>query len=328
MERYIAIDNVCAWPNLTMLRDGTIIATIFDQPCHGLWEGDVACGASSDGGRLWERRGAPAPHEPGTNRMNVAAGLAAKGDLLVIASGWSDRPGPGVPRWHQGAHILTPWVCRSADGGRTWERAATVAYPDPDGAYVPFGDIVGGDGVLAASFYSARRGGSSSAYLFRSHDDGRTWGDVSLIAPDDYNETAILRLTEGRWLAACRTSRDGHLELWTSDDEGRNWRGEGALTLPGQHPAHLAELADGRILLVYGIRNRGLYGVGARLSADRGRTWGAPSVLADFGDATDGGYPASVQLADGTVVTAHYANRVPMHHRYHMGITRWQPDTP
>ncbi len=39
----VAIDNVCAWPNLTVFRDGTIIATIFNQPCHGLWEGDVEC---------------------------------------------------------------------------------------------------------------------------------------------------------------------------------------------------------------------------------------------------------------------------------------------
>jgi len=73
MERYIAIDNVCAWPNLTKMPDGTLIATIFNQPCHGLWEGDIACWASEDGGHTWQRRGRPAPHEPGTNRMNAAA---------------------------------------------------------------------------------------------------------------------------------------------------------------------------------------------------------------------------------------------------------------
>ena len=28
VERYVAIGNVCAWPNLTQLRDGTIVATI------------------------------------------------------------------------------------------------------------------------------------------------------------------------------------------------------------------------------------------------------------------------------------------------------------
>ena len=83
-------------------------------------------------------------------------------------------------------------------------------------------------------------------------------------------------------------------------------------------------LADGRILFVYGIRNQGLYGIGARVSADDGQTWDAPRVLAQWEDATDGGYPASVQAPDGTIVTAYYANRIPYHQRYHMGIVRWQ----
>ncbi len=38
LERYIAIDNKCAWPNLTLLSDGSIVATIFGEPCHQLWE--------------------------------------------------------------------------------------------------------------------------------------------------------------------------------------------------------------------------------------------------------------------------------------------------
>jgi hypothetical protein len=38
VKRYVAIDNVCAWPNLTLLKDGTIIATIFNQPSHGRLE--------------------------------------------------------------------------------------------------------------------------------------------------------------------------------------------------------------------------------------------------------------------------------------------------
>ncbi len=35
----IAIDNVCAWPNLTKMPDGSIVAAIFNQPTHGGWEG-------------------------------------------------------------------------------------------------------------------------------------------------------------------------------------------------------------------------------------------------------------------------------------------------
>jgi hypothetical protein len=39
---------------------------------------------------------------------------------------------------------------------------------------------------------------------------------------------------------------------------------------------------------------------------------------------TDGGYPSSVQLKDGTIVTAYYCQRIPMHQRYHMGVVRWR----
>ena len=60
-ETHVAIQGVCAWPNLQKLPDGTIIATIFNQPCHGLWSGDVECWASTDEGRTWQLRGVPAP---------------------------------------------------------------------------------------------------------------------------------------------------------------------------------------------------------------------------------------------------------------------------
>ena len=49
----------------------------------------------------------------------------------------------------------------------------------------------------------------------------------------------------------------------------------------------------------------------------------APMVLVDFDDAWDGGYPASVQFEDGTIVTAYYASGASFHNRYHMGVIRW-----
>jgi hypothetical protein len=39
--------------------------------------------------------------------------------------------------------------------------------------------------------------------------------------------------------------------------------------------------------------------------------------------ARDGGYPATVQLADGTLVTAYYCKGTPAHTRYHVGVVRW-----
>ena len=95
MEHYIAVDNVTAWPNLTLMPNGDIIASIFNQPTHGGWEGDVECWASEDGGKLWSLRGTPAVHEPTTNRMNVAAGLGYDNTSIRCANKAED------PVWTQ-----------------------------------------------------------------------------------------------------------------------------------------------------------------------------------------------------------------------------------
>ena len=82
-----AIQKVCAWPNLKLLKDGTLVAFIFNEPCHAQWEGDLDCWASEDSGRTWRFRGRPAEHEPMTGRTNCAAGRAA--DLRPSVSGRS-----------------------------------------------------------------------------------------------------------------------------------------------------------------------------------------------------------------------------------------------
>ena len=313
-ERYVAIDNVCAWPNLTLMPDGSVVATIFNRPYHGLDVGDVECWSSRDG-RLWEKRGSPAVHEGQSNRMNVAAGLAHDGSLVVLASGWGGRDFR--------EKILPTLVARSSDGGRSWSRSSAVQLPEEVDFLIPFGDIVQGEGeLLAASFYHEIPG-TANAYLLFSRDDGRSWGEAVKLAPHDYNETALLRLRRDRWLAASRSHGDGHLALFVSQDEGKHWARSGLLTLPGHHPAHLLEMADGRILLTYGIREKGHHGIGYRTSGDQGRTWSRPTRIINLDETNDGGYPSTVQLSDGTLMTAYYSNRIPQHQRYHMGAVRW-----
>jgi hypothetical protein len=319
MERYIAVDNVCAWPNLTAMPDRRIVATIFNQPCHGQWEGDVECWETDGEGRFWKRCGVPAPHEPATIRMNVAAGLARNGDLIVISSGWGGAEFRGC--------ILDSWVCRSSDGGRSWGRAPGFPPTPGDQYIVPFGKIIHlADGGLGVSGYGGKAlggGRAYSAYFLRSRDDGRVWGEHAAIA-EGQNETDLLPLEGDSILAASRTSASGCVNLFRSEDGGRSWRFEAQATGPSEHPAHLLRLADGRILLAYGIRHRGCYGVGARLSEDGGKTWYTPMHLVDTEVAWDVGYPSSAQLKDGSILTAYYASGVTAHTRYHMGVVRWR----
>ncbi len=329
ISRFVAIDNVCAWPMLVTLRDGTFVAVIFNRPSHGQMEGDVECWASKDGA-LWEKRGHPAPNDPQTVRMNISAGLARNGDLVVLCSGWTDEKQPERPK--QGVFrdaVIPIWVCRSSDDGRTWTQRKQ--FPDNERGwmpFIPFGPIlVGEDGALHTACYAGEftdpsvstRTKSWRAWHFRSVDDGRTWRPTSVIGMR-HNETAIFHLGGRNWLAAARIEA---MEIFRSTDDGASWGDMRRVTEPNEINGHLARLKDGRLLLSYGNRVKGQFGVLAKFSSDEGLTWSASVRLVDSLE-QDCGYPSSVQRADGKIVTAYYAKRVLNHERYHMGVALWE----
>lgn len=333
ITRHVAIDNVCAWPILVVLPDGTSTAVIHNRPSHGLMAGDVEVWASRDGA-FWEKRGHPAPNEPHTIRMNVGAGLAGNGDLLVLCSGWTDVKQPERPK--QAAFrdaVLPAWVCRSADGGRTW----TQHQEFPAGApgwmpYIPFGPVLAGvDGALHTSCYAGEfvdpakstRTKGWRAWHLRSDDDGRTWRMTSVIGPR-HNETALFHLGGRNWLAAARAEA---MEIFRSSDDGATWGEPVLATERSEINGTLLRLRDGRILLSYGNRIAGQFGVLAKFSADEGRTWSTPVRLVNALE-QDCGYPSSVQRPDGKIVTAYYAKRVENHERYHMGVAVWEAPAP
>ncbi len=340
LERYVAIDNKCAWPNLTHMPDGSIIATVFGEPCHQEWEGAAECWRSQDGGRSWSFLSVPVPNEKGSNRGNAAVGLAHGGAIVVVCSGRGNVSPKGVWRSNpddlEGRYVLPPIISRSEDGGTTWVRESQVFAPQTSNVK-PFGDIVRlQEGRLALSCYSATdeyavNESGDSAWIYFSDDEGRTWGDARLIG-DGCNETALLVLGEGKMLAASRTNITAGTTIFASSDGGQSWTCRGSVT-PNRHmPAHLLQLQDESILLTYGVRLRGMLGVYASISRDDGITWDAPRVLFNT-DAyqsdtssrgTDGGYPASVQSADGAILTAYYCQHIPMHQRYHMGVVLWR----
>ena len=334
IQRVVAVQRVCAWPNLTLMRDGTVVAVFHNRPSHGQQEGDVDCWASRDG-LSWEKRSTVTRHEPNTIRMNHAAGLAKNGDLVVLCSGWTNVKQPERPK--QGAFrdaILRAWVLRSADGGRTWEKRDDFPVAESGWTeYIPFGDIwVGDDGCLHTSCYqgefkdpskSTRTKGWRS-WHFRSDDDGRTWKVGSVIGPR-HNEIDIFPLGGKTWLAAARIDR---MELIRSDDNGVTWQDPQPVTQKNEINGHLIRLKDGRLLLSYGVRVNGRRGVCAKFSGDDGRTWGDPLRLAHTLDGGDCGYPSSVQLPGGAIVTAWYSNKTPDHVGYHMGVTVWDAPKP
>ena len=147
------------------------------------------------------------------------------------------------------------------------------------------------------------------SFLLRSRDDGRTWGQASLISRENHGETSLLHLPSGELLAAMRgASPKGH-DVWLtrSKDLGRTWSSPIRATGHGQHPADLTALSDRHLLLVFGHR-RSPFGVRAMVSRDQGRTWDRDRSLTLASESLDSdcGYPSVVRLDGGEVLVAYY----------------------
>ena len=91
------------------------------------------------------------------------------------------------------------------------------------------------------------------------------WGDASLIGKPGpragwFGSTVAVRLRSGRWLACI--DKWSHVALFVSEDEGRSWKEAGPLTAGGRRhrPGHLIEMADGRVLFTFGVREREHFG--------------------------------------------------------------------
>jgi photosystem II stability/assembly factor-like uncharacterized protein len=333
----VGVDNKGLWPNLTKLPDGEIAAAVYNHPSHGYGSNsDVELWISNDAGHSWRYRShiTDHPEEPNGIRMNHAVGLNAKGELIAIVSGYQE--GQKLP-------YLPLQRCLSSDHGRSWRRD----HLDLD--MVPHGDVFQlSNGRLGCSMYMTTRTTPRRrrAAIVFSDDDGKTWGNQRPMADADIGETHVIRQKNGNLLAVGRTScvdrMDGALPhgtgeiLLKSTDEGETWSEPKLLSPQGQENAHLLELSDGQLLCSFTSRIPGLFGVVLRMSSDGGVTWSLPVVLisspARDWRKTDCGYPSSIQLEDGTIVTAYYfgpkkpewaAHALPWHQRYHMGVARW-----
>jgi hypothetical protein len=347
-ERYVAIDGSCGWPLLILLPNGSIACYIWPDSSHGYSEGAVECWLSHDQGLTWRRGGVPVPNEPTTNRMNHAGGVAADGSLVALVSGWENRKPKGWmppaddksrPLKHfAGSRTRKPVPAISRDNGLTWTQYPEITDPeDTDrrpAAYGRVGQLPNGE--LGVMLYSA------VVDFYTSADGGATWKKRGRVSNTGRGETTWIRLANGDLFAASRTTeaKDNYMLLQglRSKDNGATWTFEHDLTLTRQHPADLTALPDGRILLTYGIRNEGNWSIAYRVADAEAKNWSAPVELVDLEGSTDqrfdpqpvrdGGYPSTVVLADGTLVTAYYTRGIMSHNRYHVGVVRWKMPPP
>lgn len=201
---------------------------------------------------------------------------------------------------------LGQWVLRSTDGGRNWSpRIPTIVNS-------PHGPIQLSDGRLLYPgkelWTEGKRIGVSE-----SRDDGRTWTWLAGIEARpgdrvaDYHELHGVETADGRILVQIRNHNPAqHYETLQceSSDGGRTWSLPRSIGVWGM-PSHLLRLRNDRLVMTYGYR-RAPFGNQVRISDDHGRTWSQPATLSADGLGGDLGYPSTVELADGTFLSAWY----------------------
>ena len=94
-----------------------------------------------------------------------------------------------------------------------------------------------------------------------------------------------------------------------SDDKGKTWSVPKCIGVDGL-PPHLLVHSSGAIICSYACRTEGNHSERAVVSYDNGETWTEDYCLYDFAEHNvlqkDMGYPASVELSDGSILTVYY----------------------
>ena len=318
LERFLICSTQGYFPVLARTGRQSLAVIFRTGGTHVSASATLAVSTSKDGGKCWSDPVEITPRWE--DSRNPAFGVNAKGDL--IAAYWKACMDcyvnePNGLQWKglkAKGKVPTMFVRRSADNGRTWSKewaykSELLTLPSPYGRI-----IAAPDGTLLMSVYGTprkkRKGVRDICILLRSRDGGKTWGDESLVAVA-HNETSYTFLPGGRLLAAAR-SESGGVATMFSDDVGRTWSKPVPVTRKGEpngeHPADLTVLASGAVQLTFGRRIRPM-GCGVLFSADGGATWDTAHEVLLAGDGIrnlDLGYPSTVQLADGAIVTALY----------------------
>ena len=345
-------------PNLEVLPDGRLVAaarvqTWADHEPVGSWRAFI----SEDEGATWAETDDPMiPYNwPGTTpreKLERLERVLPDGTYLCAGSVGGEywpaerRDEAEALGLHVREHAMTRdtisvggyklFVQRSTDKGQSWTRqewevpgAASVSGNRPP-TYLE-------DGTILYQVYVTDVQGAPHSYVWRSADNGDTWRLYHMGGHHpslDANETGMVETSPGRVLALSRveTGPQYLVERW-SDDGGIIWTDPMRTGIWG-YPAHLLKLRDGRVLCAYGYR-REPGGVRAVLSEDGGRTWnlddvivlrddgGFPSNLrSDTRWQSDLGYPVSVELSDGSILTAYYITE--SDGVTHTAVTRWE----
>jgi sialidase-1 len=201
---------------------------------------------------------------------------------------------------------LGQWAFRSTDGGLSWSTRIPTIVNSPHGpTQLADGRLL----YLGKELWTTERRNGVSESL----DDGQTWRWLAEIptrpgdAAMEYHEWHAVEASPGKLVGHVRNhNQANHYETLQTEsaDGGKSWSEPHPIGVYG-FPSFLLKLRDGRLLMSYGHR-KAPFGNQARVSTDQGATWSDPLLISSDGAGGDLGYPSTVELKDGTLLTVWY----------------------
>jgi hypothetical protein len=326
-------DLYCGWPTLIRRASGQLIVVYSGgREDHVCPFGRVEMMRSDDDGNTWtwprvildgeidDRDAGICETQQGTLLVTTFTSLAYESSRLTKAL--QQKPGESgawpqdrLDRWlavhnrlnqSQREQELGQWMIRSTDGGITWSQRT------PSIVNSPHGPIQLSDGRL---LYAGVRlwDPSRQVGVCQSSDDGQSWQWLSDIpvragdAADEYHELHAVETTAGKIVVHIRNHNSadaGETLQCLSEDGGKSWSSPRSIEVWGL-PSHLLRLRSGRLLMSYGYRRKP-FGNQVRYSDDGGNSWSDALTISDDGSGGDLGYPSTVELADGSLLTVWY----------------------
>lgn len=346
--------NFC-WPSVARLKDGRIVAVCSGlRLAHVCPFGKVVCSISEDDGKTWS---APITliDSPLDDRD---AGITPYGDGFIITTFTNTREfqlryNSQHPLPEEQNQLVRERVAQITDEEENAYFGAFyyVFGPDLKERYhgriplsAPHGMSVLADGRL---MYVGRYTQSSETAPDENFnrigvtfsEDGKHFGEITWVdlALEKYPDRTMfcephgIGLSNGKILLQYRVEMPGvpfAVYQSVSLDGGKTFTVPKPLSVPEKamsgSPPHMLELKDGRVVLTYGYRLRP-FGQRARISRDFGESWGEEIVLRDDGLSWDLGYPATVELLDGRLLTVYYQIPTGHENRAILG-TVWSAD--
>jgi Neuraminidase (sialidase) len=320
------------WPTVARRKCGQLLLSCSGgREAHVCPFGRVDLMRSDDGGKTWgwpcvvmdceidDRDSGVLETAKGTLLVTSFSSLAYEGILAKAEKIKSGEPGAWAEdrlrRWQAANNRLTPenrkamlgeWMIRSTDGGMTWSGRFRSQVNSPHGP------IQLADGRL---LYAGKElwHGEHRIGVCQSDDDGQTWTWLAAVptregdSHEAYHELHAVEAADKRLVVQIRNhnkKNSGETLQSESTDGGKTWSAPHEIGVWGL-PSHLLRLKDDRLLMTYGHR-RPPFGNQARVSADNGQTWSEPMILSGDGRGGDLGYPSTVQLDDGSLVSVWY----------------------